>query len=162
MECRRWSLIPQGSKFKVSYAKDVTEALGTLPSIAEPTERDSDETDMDEAMAVEILRAAVGSRPLRVTDRSRLRFVLYRSGASRTILNKILNLLPVHPEHIDAFAAFFQNYSKSRLIVQHVTALARSAFPFWDKKSLANFASVQPNSRMSTISRDTYANQNHH
>ena len=27
MECRRWSLIPQGSKFRVSYAKDVTEAV---------------------------------------------------------------------------------------------------------------------------------------
>ncbi len=125
MECRRWSLIPQGSKFKVSYAKDVTEALGTLPSIAESTGRDPDETDMDEAVALKIFGAAVGGRPLRVTDKSRLRFVLYRSGASRTILNKVLKLLPAHPEHIDAFAAFFRNYSKSRLVVRHITAMLK-------------------------------------
>ena len=125
MECRRWSLIPQGSKFKVSYAKDVKEALGALPSIAESTGRDPDETEMDEAAALAIFGAAVGGRPLRVTDKSRLRFVLYRSGASRTILNKVLKLLPVHPEHIDAFAAFLQNYSKSRQIVRHVTAMLK-------------------------------------
>ncbi len=120
MECRHWSLIPQGSKFKVSYAKDVTEALGTLPSIAESTGRDPDESEMDEDFALEIFGDAIGGRPLRVIDKSRLRFVLYRSGPSRTILNKTLKLLPEHPEHIDAFAAFFQNYSKSRLIVRHV------------------------------------------
>jgi hypothetical protein len=123
MECRRWSLIPQGSKFKVSYAKDVTEALGTLPSIAESAAQDPDETVMDEDSALKILGDAIGGRPLRVIDKSRLRFVLYRSGPSRTILNKALKLLPMHPEHIDAVAAFFQNYSKSRLIVRHVTSM---------------------------------------
>lgn len=123
MECRRWSLIPQGSKFKVSYAKDVAEALGALPSIAESTGRDPDETDLDEDSALQIFGDAVGGRPLRVIDKSRLRFVLYRSGPSRTILSKSLKLLPVYPEHIDAFAAFFQNYPKSRLIVRHITAM---------------------------------------
>jgi hypothetical protein len=109
----------------VSYAKDVTEALGTLPSIAESTGRDPDETDMDEDSALEIFGDAVGGRPLRVIDKSRLRFVLYRSGPLRTILNKALKLLPTYPEHIDAFAAFFQNYSKSRLIVRHVTSMLK-------------------------------------
>jgi hypothetical protein len=123
MECRRWSLIPQGSKFKVSYAKDVTEALGALPSIAESTGRDPDETDMDEDMALKIFGDAIGGRPLRVIDKSRLRFVLYRSGPSRSILNKALKLLPAHPEHIDAFAAFFENYSKSRRIVRYITSM---------------------------------------
>jgi hypothetical protein len=125
MECRRWSLIPQGSKFKVSYAKDVTEALGALPSIAESTGRDPDETDMDENAALKIFGDAIGGRPLRVIDKSRLRFVLYRSGPSRTILSKTLKLLPAHPEHIDAFSAFFQNYTKSRLIVRHVTTMLK-------------------------------------
>lgn len=41
------------------------------------------------------------------------------------ILNKALKLLPAHPEHIDAFAAFFQNYSKSRQIVRHITAMLK-------------------------------------
>jgi hypothetical protein len=125
MECRRWSLIPQGSKFKVSYAKDVTEALGTLPSIAESAAQEPDETGMAEHAALKILGNAIGGRPLRIIDKSRLRFVLYRSGPSRTILNKALKLLPTHPEHIDAFSAFFQNYSKSQLIVRHVTSMLK-------------------------------------
>ena len=125
MECRRWSLIPQGSKFKVSYAKDVTEAMGTLPSIAESAAQDPDNTNMDEDAALKIFSDAVGGRPLRVLDKSRLRFVLYRSGPSRTILNKALKLLPMYPEHIDAFSAFFQNYSKSRLIVRYVTSMLK-------------------------------------
>jgi hypothetical protein len=126
LECRHWSLIPQGSKFKVSYAKDITEALGTLPSIAESTGRDPDEIDIDEDVALKILGDAIGGRPLRVIDKSRLRFVLYRSGPSRPILNKALKLLQTHPEHIDAFAAFFQNYSKSRLIVRHITTTLKN------------------------------------
>jgi len=129
MECRRWSLIPQGSKFRVSYAKDVTEALGTLPSIAESAAQAPDETDMDEGAALKIFGDAIGGRPLRVIDKSRLRFVLYRSGPSRILLNKALRLLPTHPEHIDAFSAFFQNYSKSRVIVRHVATMLKKGVP---------------------------------
>ena len=125
MECRHWSLIPQESKFKVSYAKDVTGALGTLPSIAESAAQDPDLTNMNEAAALKIFGDATGGRPLRVIDKSRLRFVLYRSGPSRTILNKALKLLPMYSEHIDAFSAFFQNYSKSRLIVRHITSMLK-------------------------------------
>lgn len=126
MECRRWSLIPQGAKFKISYARDVSEALGALPSIAESTGRDPDESEIDEVMALRIFDDATGGRPLRVIDKSRLRFVLYRSGPSRKILNRCFKLLPTHPEHIDAFAAYFQNYSTSRPIIRHVTAMLKS------------------------------------
>jgi hypothetical protein len=80
---------------------------------------------MGEDAALKIFGGAIGGRPLRVIDKSRLRFVLYRSGPSRTILSKALKLLPTHPEHIDAFAAFFQNYAKSRLIVRHVTSMLK-------------------------------------
>jgi hypothetical protein len=125
MECRRWSLIPQGLKFKVSYAKDVTEALGSLPSIAESTGREADEADMDKDTALEIFDAAIGGRPIRVKDKSRLRYVLYRSGPSRRILNKTLKLLPAHPEHIDDFAAFLQNYAKSRVIMRLIIAMLK-------------------------------------
>lgn len=111
--------------FKVCYAQDVTEALGTLPSIAESAAQDPDVTAMDEKAALKLFGDAVGGRPLRVIDRSRLRFVLYRNGPSRTISSKALKLLPTHPQHIDAFAAFFHNYSKSRLIIRHVTLMLK-------------------------------------
>lgn len=121
-ECRRWSLIPQSSKFIVSHANSLAEALGTLPSIAESTGRDLDENPLDETSAVSIFRSALSGRPLRVTDKSRLRYVLYRSGPSRQVLNLALKMLPHHPEHIDAFSAFFQNYGKSPAIMRSIKA----------------------------------------
>ena len=123
MECRRWSLIPQSSKFSVMYAATLADALGTLPSIAESTGRTDDEADLDDDSAVAVFNDAVGGRPLRVKDKSRLRFVLYRAGASQKILATTLKLLPSHPEHIDAFAAYFQNYSRSRPIMTKVQAM---------------------------------------
>ncbi len=123
LECRSLSLIPQSSKFSVSHASTLNEALGTLPSIAESTEREGDESELDEASAISILRDAVVGRPARVVDKSRLRYVLYRSGPSSEVLGVTLMLLPRHPEHIDAFAAFLQNYAKSSRIMRHIKAL---------------------------------------
>jgi hypothetical protein len=123
LECRRLSLIPQSSKFNVSHASSLTEALGSLPSIVESTGREAYEQEMGEATAVGILRDAIKGRPARVKDKSRLRYVLYRSGRSREVLKWTLRLLPHHAEHIDAFAAFLQNYASSSRIMRHVTAM---------------------------------------
>ena len=121
-ECRRWSLIPQSSKFVVSHANSLAQALGSLPSIAESTGRDVDEEPLDEASAVSIFRSALSGRPLRVTDKSRLRYVLYRSGHSRKVLKLALKMQPQHPEHIDAFSTYFQNYAKSAAIMRSIKA----------------------------------------
>ena len=51
LECRRWSLIPQSSKFSVTRALTLTDALGILPRIAESSGRDPDELELDEACA---------------------------------------------------------------------------------------------------------------
>lgn len=126
MECRRWSLIPQSSKFNVVHAATLHEALGTLPSIAESTGREADEVELDEASAFAILRDAVKGRPPRVEDKSRLRYVLYRAAPSRKVLKIALNLLPRYPEHIDAFSAYLQNYSRSLPIQRLVWAMLNS------------------------------------
>jgi hypothetical protein len=123
LECRSLSLIPQSSKFSVRRASSLQEALGALPSIGESTEREGDEGELDEASAMAILRDATAGRPERVKDKTRLRYVLYRSAPSSKLLGVILRLLPRHPEHIDAFAAFLQNYAKSSRIMRHLTAL---------------------------------------
>ncbi len=123
LECRRLSLIPQSSKFSVSRASDLTQALGTLPSIVESTAPEAYEQGMDEDTATTILRDAVKGRPARVVDKTRLRYVLYRSGPCAKVLTWTLRLMPRHPEHIDAFAAFLQNYAWSGRIMRHVTAM---------------------------------------
>ncbi len=126
LECMRWSLIPQSLKFSVSRATTLEEALGTLPSIAEPTGRNDDEGTPDCASAIRILRDAIGGRPVRVVDKTRLRYVMYRSGPCRKVLRWALKLLPRHPEHIDAFAAYLQNYSKSPLIMRHIKTMLQA------------------------------------
>ncbi len=123
LECRKWSLIPQSSKFSVCKATTLEEALGSLPSIAESTGRDTNELEISKAEAELTMRAALTGRPLRVKDKTRLRYVLYRAGPSPKILGWALGLVPRHPEHIDAFVAFFSKYSKSRLIVDNMKAL---------------------------------------
>lgn len=101
----------------------LNEALGTLPSIAESTDREPDEGELDEASALTILNDAIDGRPAHVVDKSRLRYVLYRSGRSQAVLGLTLKLLPRHPEHIDAFATFLQNYEKSSRIMRHIKAM---------------------------------------
>ena len=66
LECRSLSLIPQSSKFSVSHAETLTEALGALPSIAESTGREGDEGELNEASAISILCDAIAGRPARV------------------------------------------------------------------------------------------------
>ena len=124
LECRRLSLIPQSSKFSVSRASTLNEALGALPSIVESTGREAYEPEMDEVTATAILREAIKGRPARVQDKSRLRYVLYRCGRCNEVLKWTLKLLPRHPEHIDAFAAFLPEL---QLVGAHHAARHRDA-----------------------------------
>ena len=123
LECRKWSLIPQSSKFSICHATTLEKALGSLPSIAESTGRDANEPEISRAEAERTMRAALTGRPFRAKDKARLRYVLYRAGPSPKILRWALDLLPNHPEHIDAFVAYFSNYSRSKLILRRVKAL---------------------------------------
>lgn len=131
MECRRWSLIPQSSKFTVTRAESLLDALGTLPSMTASTGRDSDEPLLKQNEAQQHLQKAVVGRPLRVCDKTRLRYVLYRAEPSRKILLKVLALLPSHPEHIDAFVAYIDNYRRSKAIARKVKTVLENR-PLYD------------------------------
>jgi hypothetical protein len=125
LECRKWSLIPQSSKFVVRQAKSLEDALGTLPSIVESATPADDEPDLDPADAQSLMHEAVKGRPLRVVDKTRLRYVLYRAAPAPILLRKTLDLLPRHPEHIDAFRAYLSNYSYSSPIMHRVREMLR-------------------------------------
>lgn len=127
--CRDRGLIPQGKKYAISYAKTPEEALGSLPSIP-PAEEGVETPDMEASDAVSLLDSCLGGRPLRVVDKSRFRYVMYRAPQSASVLDKIMLLLPRHPEHIDAFTAHFGVYNKSKKIVRGITALLESGIPY--------------------------------
>ncbi len=108
--CRERGLIPQSGKFAIRRAANVQEALGMLPSIADP-QHESDGTDtLSSERARQAFRSAIGGKPYRVTDKTRLRFTLYRAAPDSVLLEHALRLIPRHPEHADAFFAYLGRF----------------------------------------------------
>lgn len=128
--CRKRGLIPQSSKFEIRQISSVAEAMGALPSIPPTDGRGDDEPMMPAVTAHQILSAAISGKPQKIKDKSRFRYVMYRAPEDREILRVALRLLPRHPEHIDAFAAYFSNYQRSRGIVGAVLKYLESGVPY--------------------------------
>lgn len=102
--CRDRGLIPQPQKYSIKQAKNLEEALGTLPSLGFADEAPDEGPRLVSARTgVREFRKSLGGRPRRITDRTRARFVLYRAAASPRLLRYVRLLLPHHPEHVDAF-----------------------------------------------------------
>ena len=129
--CRHRGLIPQSKKFSIHELKSPQEAMGALPSIAPTDGRDNAEPLMTADKARNILAGAIARRrPQEIGDKSHFRYVMYRAPKDTEILKLVLRLLPRHPEHIDAFAAYFGNYSKSIRIVRAALNYLDSGVPY--------------------------------
>lgn len=109
--CRERGLIPQTGKFAIKHARNVEEAIGMLPSISDPQHEDAGTQKLGKTQAYRAVRSAIGGRPYRVTDRTRLRFVLYRAEADTDLLELVLRLVPRHPEHADAFFHYLDQFT---------------------------------------------------
>lgn len=107
--CRERGLIPQTGKFAIKQAKDVQDAMGMLPSIADPQHEAGNEA-MGKVDAIQALRSAITGRPYRVIDKTRLRYVLYRAEPVSELLQLVLRLIPRHPEHADVFFAYLARF----------------------------------------------------
>lgn len=123
--CRDRGLIPQGKKFAIVELKSRQDALGTLPSIPSGGGKSRPQPMMTEAQAVKHFRDALGGRPLRVVDKSRLRYVLFRGPASTKIRNWVLQLMPHHPEHTEAFTAYLRQFRRTKKTVNACINLLR-------------------------------------
>ena len=128
--CRERGLIPQVGKFAIKRAQSVQEALGMLPSIADPQhEADTDKIDNNQARRA--LQAAIGGKPYRVTDKTRLRYVLYRAEPGSDLLKLVLRLIPHHPEHIDAFFAYLGRFGYRKPIERLcLSLLTQNPYPY--------------------------------
>lgn len=113
-ECRHRGLIPQTDKYGIRKINSMNEALGSLPSIPPADKKDITERIMHQSKALKLLTSAVSGWPHRIVDKSRFRYVMYRAPENVEILKIVLRLLPRHPEHIDAFMAYFGNYGGRR------------------------------------------------
>ena len=128
--CRDRGLIPQSTKFELGEFKSTKDAIGSLPSVAPMDSRDATEQVMTAKEASSILASAIDGRPQKVKDKSRFRYVLYRAPEDTKFLKIVLRLLPRHPEHIDAFAAYFNNFGKRRAIAIVALCYLKAGVPY--------------------------------
>lgn len=107
---RERGLIPHAAKFAIKRAQNVEEAMGMLPSISDP-QHEAGAKKIDRREARWAFMSAIGGKPYRVTDKTRLRYVLYRAEPDSGILTQVLRLIPRHPEHVDAFFAYISRFA---------------------------------------------------
>lgn len=129
--CRERGLIPQSGKFAIKRAQSMQEAMGMLPSIADPQHEGAVGEKADGKRVRRAFRSAVKGRPHRVIDKTRLRYALYRAEPDREMLKVVLGLIPHHPEHADAFFAYLGRFGYRRPIERLCLALvAKNPYPF--------------------------------
>jgi hypothetical protein len=128
--CRHRGLIPQSKKFEIKRLESPDDAMGSLPSIPPTDGKDNLEPEMSSSEALTILESAIGGKPIKIKDKSRFRYVMYRAPADKKFLNKVLMLLPRHPEHIDTFIAYFANFKKRHSITKAVVKYLSSGLPY--------------------------------
>ncbi len=129
--CRERGLIPQTGKFAIKRAQSVQEAMGMLPSISDPQHGAGGTETIDRKQARRAFRSAIGGKPYRVTDKTRLRFVLYRAEPDSDLLKLVLRLIPHHPEHADAFFAYLGRFDYRKPIERLCLSLVQqNPYPY--------------------------------
>lgn len=108
--CRERGLIPQTGKFAIKRAHSVQEAMGMLPSISDPQHEGAAGQRISKRQARSACHSAIAGKPYRVTDKTRLRYILYRADPATDLLRLVLRLVSRHPEHTDAFFAYLGRF----------------------------------------------------
>ena len=124
--CRERGLIPQTGKFAIKRAQSEQAAMGMLPSIVDPQHEGAEIEKIEKKQALSAFRSAIGGKPYRVTDKTRLRFVLYRADPDTELLKLVLRLILRHPEHADAFFAYLGRFGYRKPIEQLCLDLVQS------------------------------------
>ncbi|MGC1953106.1 MAG: reverse transcriptase domain-containing protein [Gammaproteobacteria bacterium] len=124
--CRERGLIPQAGKFAIKRAQSVQEAMGMLPSISDPQHEGAGTERIERKEARWAFLSAIGGKPYRVTDKTRLRYVLYRAEPDAALLKLVLRLVSRHPEHADAFFAYLSRFDYRKPIERLCLSLVQN------------------------------------
>lgn len=140
--CREHGLIPQSGKFAVKHAATAEEAMGMLPSIGDPQRSSTPaRAPVQRDYARKVFLSALGGKPYRVRDKSRLRYVLYRAEPDAQVIKLVCGLVPHHPEHADAFFAYLARSSPRRPITRLCLELVdRSPYAYVRGEAWMNLA----------------------
>lgn len=125
--CRERGLIPQSTKFRIREAKSISGATGSLPSIAATDGDNLPARKLSARRALSLLRSSLTGKPYRIGDKSRARFVLFRSEPDSKLLGLVLKLFERHPEHSDAFIYHLRKYPLRKPIRRTCLAILSSS-----------------------------------
>lgn len=129
--CRERGLIPQTGKFAIKRAQSVQGAMGMLPSISDPQHEGAGTKKIGKMKARQAFRSAIGGKPYRVTDKTRLRYILYRAEPDGDLLKLVLRLIPHHPEHADVFFAYLSRFNHRKPIERLCLSLVQgNPYPY--------------------------------
>ena len=129
-QCLDRGLIPQSTKFEISKIRSPKDAMGALPSIPPTDNRDASEPMMTAEESRSILTKSIGGNPKKVKEKAQFRYVMYRAPKDTKFLRTVLRLLPRHPEHIDAFVAYFGNFATRRSIAKAALDYLETDVPY--------------------------------
>lgn len=126
-ECRHRGLIPQSAKFTVRKITSPYGFIKDFPSLVDRDDSDPEGTPINVTDARAMLKTAITGRPQKISDKTLFRYVMFHAPADSEILNRALKMLPLHPEYIDCFSAYFYNFTRRKRI-------AREALKFLEKE----------------------------
>ena len=109
--CRRRGLIPQAGKFAIDRVGTIEQIQSAIPSIPDPQLDETGDSLIHKERSLRLLRESLDGDPLRVKDKTRLRYVLYRAKADDDILEIAIQLIQQHPEHSDALFHYFGQFA---------------------------------------------------
>lgn len=129
-KARERGLIPQSTKFEIRRLRSSREAIGKLPSLTPSDPSTPTRRGLTDSQALTYLRNSIEGKPQKIVDKSRFRYTAFRAGPNAKVLQLMLRLLPRHPEHIDAFTAYFGNYSSSPRIARAALNYLSTGLPY--------------------------------
>ncbi len=145
--CRERGLIPQTGKFAIKRAQSVQEAMGMLPNISDP-QHEAGTEKLGRNQARRAFMLAIGGKPYRVMDKTRLRYVLYRAEPDGHLVKLILRLIPHHPKHADAFFAYLGRLEYRKPVERLCLGIVdRNPYPYVRGEAWHVLARYRQNSR---------------
>lgn len=102
--CKQRGLIPQSKKYEIFEAKNITEAVGKMPSL---TTVERKKIIKSEEEAVSLFESAISESSV---DIPRISYVLANAATSTKLLKLVLGNINKHPELTDYFIRYLEAY----------------------------------------------------
>ena len=130
--CRERGLIPNSDKMKVRKVNSADDLVSDIANIATYTDSISRKPKRFLKIAEDELKKSVtsGSNGLEVIDRTKLRYIYFRSPESDELLAAAVELWERYPEHVDAFSVFLENYERTESVIDLSLRLLVEDYPY--------------------------------